>query len=288
MLILSSASDNAKSSPFLRLPPEIRCRIYEYVLGGNTIYIVENKYAERGWPLPTRLAVCRCPGEFDNVTDTWQRVPESRKANPHRTYKHWDCIQEDNILKTMPLDVIRVSRQVYHEAALLPFASNKFVLGLHRPGGNSKDIEPFVASLIPAQVRAITHLIVDRGNLFNLCSIPYNLIPRLTGLKHLQLIIMKQTHKPHGIPELRRTLRQSLDTCFFDFRPFCGLSLTEVDIAVLILAMPQAPDMIEDNVPDVVWAWREDAKKDLLMPLEQYQAEIAAIQAKNASEKKRK
>lgn len=46
--------------------------------------------------------------------------------------------------------------------------------------------------------------------------------------------------------------------------------------------------MIEDNVPDVVWAWREDAKKDLLMPLEQYQAEIAAIQAKNASEKKRK
>lgn len=188
----------------------------------------------------------------------------------------------------MPLDVLRVSRQVYHEAALLPFASNKFALGLHRPGGNSKDVEPFVASLVPAQVRAITHLIVDRGNLFNACSIPHSLIPRLTGLKQLQLIVMQQAHKPHGIPELRRTLRQSLDTCFLDFRSFCGLPLTQMDIAVLILAMPQAPDMIQDNVPNVVWAWRQDAKKDLSMPLEQYQAEIAAIQAKNASEKKRK
>ena len=188
----------------------------------------------------------------------------------------------------MPLDILRVSRQIYHEAALLPFASNKFALGLHRPGGNSKDIEPFVASLVPAQVRAITHLIVDRGNLFDACSIPHSLIPRLTGLKRLQLIIMQQTHKPHEIAELRRTLRQSLDTCFLDFRPFCGLPLTEVEIAVLILAMPQAPDTIEDNIPDVVWAWREDAKKELMMPLEQYQAEIAAIQAKNASEKKRK
>lgn len=197
---------------------------------------MENKYGKRGWPLPTRLATCRCPGEFDNVTDTWHRVPESRKANPHRTYKHWDCIHEDDVVKTMPLHIVRVSRQVYYEAALLPFASNEFVLGLHRPVGNSKDTEPFLASQVPAQVRATTHLIVDRGNLLNPCSIPYNLIPRLTGLKHLQLIIMKHTHKPYKIPELRRTLRQSLDTCFFDFRPFCGLPLTEVGIAVLILA----------------------------------------------------
>ena len=92
---------NASVSPFLRLPPEIRLRIYKFVLGGQRLWIdfhrAEFRYSV-GEPYapPTHYGGC---------------------------FYHFNGIDRSSRLD---IRVLRLCRQVFSETALLPYALNDF------------------------------------------------------------------------------------------------------------------------------------------------------------------
>ena len=93
---------NANVSPFLRLPPEIRLRIYNFVFGGQDIRI--------GYR-PSAI-----------------RIPD--KSEPLVTAQHWGSGFHHHTVhgsgRGLDLRLLRVCRHVYTETALLPYALNKF------------------------------------------------------------------------------------------------------------------------------------------------------------------
>lgn len=165
---------------------------------------------------------------------------------------HWPWSVDD-----IHLDLLRVCRQIYQEAVLVPFASNRFVLGITEPP-ESKRLEPFLARLVPAQVRAITHLIVDKGDTIRTWQPTTSAASRLTGLRHLQLAVLVTTDS-----DLISDLPKQVDSCCSGALPFGVLPLISVGISVSVLALPPASEAMPDNVPEVVWEWRDAMKRKL-------------------------
>jgi hypothetical protein len=93
-LISPSFESNQYGSPLLRLPAELRIKIWEYALGGNSI-------VPATW-LPRRMRYVFCPSNI------------YIRAEPRENMLHF-------------LSLLRVSRQIYREARLLPFLCNVWV-----------------------------------------------------------------------------------------------------------------------------------------------------------------
>ncbi|KAF2013418.1 hypothetical protein BU24DRAFT_464201 [Aaosphaeria arxii CBS 175.79] len=115
--------ENSLGSPLLRLPAEIRCKIYEYALGGYDISIVRRIASTSG-----------------NATDFLSfydgvEIPRGSRS-----------IEKPNI------GLLRVSRQIYVETALLPYVYNTFCFDLAL--GNST-FTPWMKARRPAQRRAV-------------------------------------------------------------------------------------------------------------------------------------
>ena len=90
---------NGSTSPLLRLPPEIRLRIYKYVFGGQRLWID-----------------CRGP-EYGNTYETHLGA----------RFRHFNMTMTKNSDRTIDICVLRVCRQIFTEAALLPYAFNDFI-----------------------------------------------------------------------------------------------------------------------------------------------------------------
>jgi hypothetical protein len=90
------------------------------------------------------------------------------------------CLRSSN--EDIPLHVLQVCRQIYHEAILTPFTQARiyFAPG-YCMGSGLKD---FLDKLIPAQAQAIAHLcgICLRGNFMS-----EGLLHRLKGLKQIDI-----------------------------------------------------------------------------------------------------
>ncbi len=89
----NSRKRNSTVSPLLSLPPEIRNRIYDLVLGGQMLWISYN-FHER------------------------HDIIKGRLKKIHTGFKLDQKVQ---------IGFLRVCRQIYGEAALLPYALNKFI-----------------------------------------------------------------------------------------------------------------------------------------------------------------
>ena len=103
---------NHSTSPFLRLPAEIRVRIYSLVLGGQQLWISHTSSKLRcGEPGKTSLGPSSQYfhrwGKFGHYT-----AEPLSSANPFSS--------------TLHLGLLRVCRQMYTETALLPYALNTF------------------------------------------------------------------------------------------------------------------------------------------------------------------
>ena len=95
---------NGSVSGFLRLPPEIRLRIYKLVLGSQRLWI---RY-ERG--------------EYSKqyTLGDWSAEPiHCGEKFVHSTF-------DDPMGRGLDLRLLRVSRHIFSETALLPYALNKF------------------------------------------------------------------------------------------------------------------------------------------------------------------
>jgi len=187
---MSSTTTNADTSPFLKLPPEIRSRIYDYVFGSNLVYIdpylhTEQKSKRVGY----EISKCTC--EYDHT-----RLSPRVRAYEHDAWIERTCTDvcqsctSSDAQRTTALDfslpLLQVSRQIYHEAALKPFQQASFVFDFN--DRQSKEaaygFPAFMNALIPAQVKAITHLRLLSAN--SAC-IEHAKLPRLEGLKHLDI-----------------------------------------------------------------------------------------------------
>lgn len=87
---------NASVSPFLRLPPEIRIRIYRLVLGGQQIFI----------------------GLYPNAFD------HNNRSHCGERFYHFNTVNGRG--RGLDIRLLRVCRQVFTETALLPYAHNHF------------------------------------------------------------------------------------------------------------------------------------------------------------------
>lgn len=112
-----SMNRNHSASSLLRLPPEIRVRIYSLVLGGQRVWIYHNARRLK-WRTPerTRLEAGQSvqPGQYfhrgGNLSHSTADPPISTEPLKHALH----------------LGLLRVCRQIYTETALLPYALNTF------------------------------------------------------------------------------------------------------------------------------------------------------------------
>ena len=124
---------NFSTSPFLRLPPEIRVRIYSLVLDLEFLWITYgiNRYCSEGF---TREQIeryhaagktrrTRGQPKHDGITyHKWGKFSVNRSPQ-------WEAhLPLDIILEyKLHVDILRVCRQIYTETALLPYQLNKFI-----------------------------------------------------------------------------------------------------------------------------------------------------------------
>lgn len=108
---------NASTSRLLRLPPEIRLRIYGFVFGGYQVWI--------GDKLDTTGGVRTMQTYRKRIGDGQHY---GKKFHHYTGGSRWD--------RGLDLRVLRVCRQVFTEAALLPYALNTFTF----EKGNVRDL----------------------------------------------------------------------------------------------------------------------------------------------------
>jgi hypothetical protein len=65
----------------------------------------------------------------------------------------------------LALHLLQVCRQVYGEAALIPFIKNSFTTMVQ---DNISALRPFLATLVPAQIRAIAKFLLSVGGTYRL------------------------------------------------------------------------------------------------------------------------
>lgn len=144
---------NAAKSPLLRLPAEIRLRIYHYALGGKEIHVGAH-IALRPSRTSRRIAVCH------KETSEWDHISHIRHGGHNLEYDNWTrhrlcneaCIHIRK--RGLCLGMLMVCMQIHHEAALFPFSSNTFLIT------NDESMRVWQASLAPVQLRAVRSLIL--------------------------------------------------------------------------------------------------------------------------------
>lgn len=117
LLTSSSMEHNRSTSAFLRLPPEIRVRIYKFVLGGQRLWI-----SHTGSKVELRKT-----GKT-HLLDP-QLGPSSQYFHRGGSFGHStaDPLSSVDLFRNaLHLGLLRVCRQIYAETALLPYALNKF------------------------------------------------------------------------------------------------------------------------------------------------------------------
>ncbi|GAB7359509.1 hypothetical protein MBLNU230_g6154t1 [Neophaeotheca triangularis] len=164
-------AENQENSPLLRLPPEIRNRIWGYVLGGHTIHIYT-----LGPTKNARVLHCLCLNEKSDAEeiDHLRSLPLSKRhtylnlhslcvdgvGRPHKdtTNAGSGLTTADVAESTVPsagrlsLALLHACRQIHQEAALLPFVDNTFSFP------TDISVKAFSMTLIREQARAVLSL----------------------------------------------------------------------------------------------------------------------------------
>jgi len=180
-LIPSSDGSASQSWPFLDLPPELRNRIYELVLGGNLIHIRIIAGAKS-------FQVTVCDGDPEVTQDV---VASSAHCRIIRTpcrseplvQRHLACWSRSKI--GLSPAVLQIRRQTYSEAALITFTSNAFSFA-QRPA-----FKAFLAILSRVQLRAITSLQFERSG-YDTGTMRTSRALYLSGIRHLKITLISR------------------------------------------------------------------------------------------------
>ena len=173
------------------MPSEIRNRIYQLVLGGNTIHVAASCYGrQRGHALYQFPAwLCKKNAVDDEAVELF-RYSKTTTEVPRYHRRHPECFhKEDSRPAKYSCSLIRTCRQTHREAALLPFQINTFSFT------SSTDLRMWLPRLMAKQQRAIACIELGYWNHFRRQPRMKNLI----GLKKLTLSY--QMHRPQYIHE---------------------------------------------------------------------------------------
>jgi hypothetical protein len=190
-----SAVTNATESPFLRLPPEVRCRIYDHLFASIAIHIRSVEDEHRGSGRSYKLPLCQTVQQH---TETPQRYVEHHNGSYRQTKPGCTVDQLRNIAVNplnIGLGLLCVSRQIYHETVLKPFTHISFSNRSYLSQKTSA-VQEFVEVFIPAQAKALSHLRVVLSVAYNsdlaliLSALPSRAtMGKLKGLSDLEIIL---------------------------------------------------------------------------------------------------
>ncbi|KAK5726818.1 hypothetical protein LTR15_002708 [Elasticomyces elasticus] len=158
---------NATESALLNIPPEVRTRIWCYVLGGHTIHVdnceprhgfaghslaVHNGQSAGGQQAATKVRNRMCQTREDSI-ESGNEVSEATATIVKEDYhtKHSKCWNTHK--NRLGLRLLRVCRQVHQEAALLPYQENNFVMER-----GFLTLSRFLMALMPVQSQALYSL----------------------------------------------------------------------------------------------------------------------------------
>ncbi|RMZ06317.1 hypothetical protein D0862_04658 [Hortaea werneckii] len=205
---------NNRDSAFLRLPPEIRNRIYDLALGDKVIHIGTREcgktdrgsYSEcelyRNVHFPHRyvkLVHVVCSGAVDAEEIVYRSSKDSSQLSaPRYAVRHEKCYevlhegqssnptlagQMRQNTHSLPMGLTWVCRDIHREAALIPYANNTFAFE------SGFELDLFVTkSLLAPQRAAISilqvngHIVAGYGSGMS-CKVP----EMLTGLRTLEI-----------------------------------------------------------------------------------------------------
>lgn len=261
---------NAAQSPFLRLPPEIRCRIYNHVFASTAIHITsdEDEVDSSEFQHHYKLSLC---GNTQQHTETPLRYvehhnPTFRKPIPGCTIDQIRDKPADPL--AVGLSLLGVSRQIYHEAVLKPFSEISFS-SLSRCYQKYSGVQRFVDALIPAQAKAIARLRVILANGWRAPGEPLypkfdigpvlsmTTINKLAGLSDLEIVLaphIDQEHEAKATP-----LLSGLDEVFV-LTP--GMqSLVDLQLRSLRVTMEAVFVDEGQNVPTPTFTKREEVEE---------------------------
>lgn len=185
---MQSTLRNATDSSFLRLPPDIRNRIYHFALGSRRIHV---RQAADGSAL-IYFGTCHVEEEYQHVhIRTWFLFIPNTSYHWHSAYarRHSDCTSRHHRSMLGPRWLLLLAcRQIYQEAALIPFTSNTFTFE------GIACLKQFLLALMPCQARALTRILLVVGELDIYAlpkplAIPDPMLADLTGLRSLVLVL---------------------------------------------------------------------------------------------------
>lgn len=131
---------NSAVSPFLRLPGEIRNKIYGFTLGDHHLWVGYTPHENKTKTIKHQRYKVHIGGGLYN-----------RLAGHEQKYYR----QQE--VRTLHLGLLRVCKQVYGEAALLPYEMNVFTFE------NDWVMRRCLKTLRPAQKRAMAKLFVQKN-----------------------------------------------------------------------------------------------------------------------------
>lgn len=200
---------NTKSL-LLKLPQELKNRIYGLVCGGQDVHI-SSEYI-RGFGTQLLSSICQDPG---SQVASYERFSAVR-ANDHTSkyerpfFTHGICIlakREMGIPEVLGRNLLLSCSQIYHEAKLLPFSSNTFFFTA------PSDLNPFSKKLSPAMRRAVRSIHLDIELKGEFSERQWNktvstvVVSKFKGLQHFSLSIRRR-HTLEENPRLAYTCAQ--------------------------------------------------------------------------------
>lgn len=158
-----STANNARNSPLLSLPPEIRSRIWDYVFDVGVIHVTSPLTRGHAY----ELSICRRPEMYAEAPS---RIVEERddgganylSRNSSYTHDHEHCLWTGTrkpFDRLNHLSLLQTCRLIYHEAVLKPFSVNGFQINTWNPGHKGKScLHRMIDMMVPMQARAIKRL----------------------------------------------------------------------------------------------------------------------------------
>ena len=151
--VVNSYNANATKSPLLRLPPEVRNRIWTFLLGERSIHVHSSML--KGRPIVLHRV---CAAEVSD-DETARMIKEHNKGDDapewfatfdvrHQHCSFWSYNAQARG-SGLSLRALAVCRQIHQEAALLPYQRNTFSFD------SLNSVAPFLQSLYSAQAHAI-------------------------------------------------------------------------------------------------------------------------------------
>jgi hypothetical protein len=161
----------------LSLPAHLRSMILQLVLGGRTVHVDAR-------PRSLRVRLCVATDNDSHAIRTFDNI-ENQHLPSHYQVRHARCWLKQNDCCELRacLSILLVCRQLYTEAALLPFCLNEFAFD----GTNSRSHKKFLNRLTLAQRRSIRRAHFGPQILY--LQAPFKPLEDLAGLQEVALFM---------------------------------------------------------------------------------------------------